>query len=189
MKKLTIVIPNKLGQSPVLTVSTLSRQTFTDFDIIIINDLDNNANIARNAGFKMVKTPYILFSDNDIDWSPDALQKMFDCLEADKGISYAYGAYLLNGKIWCNKEWDPKELKRRNFVSTMTMVRTGHHPGFDENLKRLQDWDVWLSMLKQGKKGKYVGKQIFSTPVRDGITRNSVSWDQALAAIKSKHNI
>jgi glycosyltransferase involved in cell wall biosynthesis len=188
-KQLTVVIPNKQGQSPELSIRTLYRQGFTDFDIIIINDDSGNANIARNAGLTLVHTPYVLFCDNDINWAHNALQLMMDCLTRHTDISYAYGHYELSGKIWCNKEWDAAELKRRNYVSTMSIVRTAHHPGFDEKIKRLQDWDVWLSMLAQGKKGKYTGSLIFTTPARNGITRNSIGWEEAIGAIKAKHKI
>lgn len=188
-KKLTVVIPNRQGETPELTIKTLYQQTFTDFDIVIINDKNENANTARNEGFDLVETPYVLFCDNDISWRPDALESMYNCLEQNPDVSFAWGHYELNGKIWCNQEWDPDKLKHRNYISTMTIVRTEHHPGFDENIRRLQDWDVWLTMMKRGRKGKYVGKLIFTTPVRNGITRSSVSWEVALAAIKKKHNI
>jgi len=189
MKKLTVVIPNRIGEKPDLTLKTLYQQSFTDFDIIIINDRSGNANVARNEGLSMVESPLVLFSDNDINWAPDALQLMYDCLQYNPDVSYAYGAYELNGKIWCNREWDPNELRRRNFVSTMTMMYTADHPGWDESLKRLQDWDIWLTRLKQGKKGKYVGRQIFSTPVRNGITRSGISLDEARRAIALKHRL
>lgn len=187
MKKLTVIIPNRQGETPVLTVKSLYKQTFTDFDIIIINDTDGNANIARNAGFGMVNTPYVLFSDNDINWCPAALSQMYNLLQRRTDISFAWGSYELSGNIWCNRNWDEKELLRRNYISTMTMVRTADHPGFDPKLRRLQDWDVWLTMLSQGKKGEWTGELAFSTPVRDGITRSSISWEEAMAAIKAKH--
>jgi len=189
MKKLTVVIPNRAGETPELTVRTLYKQTFTDFDIIIINDDAGNANIARNEGLDKVTTPYVLFSDNDINWNPDALQLMYEFLQKNKELSYAWGSYELDGKIWCNKFWDPEALLHRNYISTMTMVRTVDHPRFDPNIKRLQDWDVWLTMMEQGKRGEYINRLIFSTPVRYGITRNSISWEDAIAAIKEKHGI
>jgi glycosyltransferase involved in cell wall biosynthesis len=188
-KELTIVIPNRLGENPELTIRTLFMQDYQNFDIIIINDLRGNANIARNAGFKLVETPYVLFSDNDIQWAPGAIKAMMNCLKTTPDISFAYGYYELNGKVWCNSEWDTQLLKHRNNISTMTIVRTAHHPGFDPYIKRLQDWDVWLTMMAQGYKGKYINQQIFTTPVRDGITRSSVGWDEAIGAIKQKHNI
>lgn len=189
MKKLTVVIPNKAGQTPELTIKTLYEQTFTDFDIIIINDFSGSAPAARNAGLRLVFTPYVLFSDNDINWFPNSLQLMMDALENDPSISYAYGAYEMGGKRRCYHEFDAQVLRRHNFISTMTIVRTADHPGWDENLKRLQDWDVWLTMAAQGKVGKQVGEVIFNTPERDGITKGGIGWNEAITAIKRKHKI
>lgn len=189
MKALTIVIPNRYGETPKLTINSLYRSEFTNFDIIIINDTAGNANVARNQGFGLVRTPYVLFSDNDINWEPWAIGDMFNFLEKYPKLSFCWGSYELNGRVWCNRDWDPEQLKKRNYISTMSLVRTAHHPGFDEKIKRLQDWDVWLTMMKQGRIGKYIGKQIFTTPVRNGITRASISWEEALAAIKLKHQI
>jgi len=187
-KLLTIVIPNKLGQSPHLTINSLYKQTFTNFDIIVINDNIGNANEARNKGLKFVKTPYVLFSDNDIEWESDALENMIRCLEENKDISLAYGHWEMKGKINSNKEWDANTLKKYNYISMMSIVRTSHHPGFDESIKRLQDWDVWLTMIKENHIGMYIGKKIFSTPFRtDGITENSIDYNVAISIVRKKH--
>jgi glycosyltransferase involved in cell wall biosynthesis len=189
MKPLTIVIPNRAGETPKLTIDSLFRQNWQEFDIIIINDFSGNANKARNEGLWKVSTKYVLFSDNDINWQPSALFQMFDCLEKNRDISFAWGSYELNGKVSCHHPWDPAELRRRNYISTMTMVRTADHPGWDESIRRLQDWDVWLAMMAKGRTGKYIGQRIFTTPVRDGITRNSISYEEAFSIIKKKHNL
>jgi glycosyltransferase involved in cell wall biosynthesis len=187
MKKLTVVVPNRMGEEPMVTIKSLYQQFFTDFDIIIINDLNRNANEARNAGFKLVHTPYVLFSDNDINWHPMALKWMYDFLEECPDFSYCWGSYEMGGKMFCNRYWNRDELLKHNYISTMTMVRTLDHPGFDPKIRRLQDWDVWLTMLQEGKRGEYIDKMIFTTDKRDGITRNSVPWEVAVEAIKGKH--
>jgi len=189
MKQLTIVIPNKEGQTPEDTICSLYQQTFTDFDIIIINDKEGNANVARNKGLAKVTSPYVLFSDNDINWYPYAIAEMVHQLDAYPSIAFAWGAYELSGKIWCNHEWDPALLRRKNYISTMTMVRTVLHPGFDPQIKRLQDWDVWLTMLEMGLTGKYVGRILFETALRRGITTNSISLEEARKTITQKHKL
>jgi len=186
-KKITIIIPNKVGQTPITTIKSLYKQTFKNFDIIIINDFDGNANRARNMGLRSVTTPYVLFSDNDINWAPTAIEDLYRCLEDNPDVSLSYGSYEMGGKTISNVDWDPKQLKKLNYISTMSMVRTKDHPGFDENIKRLQDWDVWLTMMENGKKGKYIGKTIFSTKVRQGITYSSIPIHEAVSVIKQKH--
>jgi len=187
-KDLTVIIPNKDGQSPAVTINSLYNQTFKNFDIIIINDFDGNANTARNKGFKNVKTKYVLFSDNDIEWEPTALQDMYDCLEKNPTISIAYGSYDIGGKSDTNIKWNSSKLLERNYISTMSMVRTEDHPGFDESVERLQDWDVWLTMLENGKKGIYIEKKVFSTKIREGITKgNPLTYQKAREIVRAKH--
>jgi glycosyltransferase involved in cell wall biosynthesis len=189
MKDITVVIPNKHGQNPSATIGSLYFQTYLGFDIIIVNDFDLNANKARNAGLRKVDTEFVLFSDNDIFWKKDAIEKMRQVLLEDRLVSYAYGAYEMDGNLHCNQPFNPVELRKRNFISTMSLVRTEDHPGFDENIKRLQDWDVWLTMLENGYHGKFTGGVVFSTPVRDGITKNGIPWNEAINAIKKKHHL
>lgn len=187
-KLLTIVIPNKMGQTPHLTINSLYKQTFTNFDIIVVNDNDGNANAARNRGLSHVETPYVLFSDNDIEWEPDAIESMLVCLEENKNVSFAYGHWELKNKIKSNKEWNVDDLYKNNYISMMSVVRTAHHPGFDENIKRFQDWDVWLTMAKENRIGKYIGKKIFTTPFRtDGITQNSTNTIELEKIVRNKH--
>ena len=95
----------------------------------------------------------------------------------------------MEGKTWCNQPFDAAAIKRKNFISTMSLVWTKDHPGFDPKIKRLQDWDVWLTMLASGKTGVYSETHIFDTKKRAGITYNSIGWKEALQVIKNKHGI
>jgi len=188
MSKITVVIPNKEGQNPYKTLESLKHQTVQNFDIVIVYDTHGNANIARNEGFELVKTPYVLFSDNDIDWKPDALEKMLSTMEGTDA-SYAYGHYIMGNNIFCNKDFDADSLRQMNYISTMSLIKSDDFPGFDPKISRLQDWDLWLTMLADGKTGIYTGSQAFSTEKREGITFNSgLSWDKAVKIVKKKHD-
>lgn len=189
MKPITIVIPNRAGQDPMVTIKTLYEQTFQEFDIIIINDFTENACIARNEGLKKVTSEYVLFSDNDTGWEPDAIWNLYDTLRNHPECSYAYGCYEMGGTAHCQHPWDEQMLKKRNLCDTRTLVRTADHPGWDPNIRRLQDWDVWLTMLARGKKGIYCGEKIFTTWIREGITFNSIPYEEAVAALRKKHKI
>jgi hypothetical protein len=90
----------------------------------------------------------------------------------------------------CNVEFDAQRLRRHNFISTMSLVRRADHPGFDESLVRAQDWDLWLTMLEQGKVGVYCGRRIFRSAVRPGITYGGgTSWAKAVQIVKAKHRV
>ena len=34
--------------------------------------------------------------------------------------------------------------------------------GWDESLKKFQDWDLWLTMLEQNHKGKWISEVLFT---------------------------
>jgi glycosyltransferase involved in cell wall biosynthesis len=186
---LTIVIPCRLPVNADVTLASLQRQTFQDFDVVMVPDIrGKGAAWARNVGIEKAAAPFILLSDDDINWAPDAIQSLLDTLLAHPEASYAYGAYATGNWIQCNREFDAEALRKGNYISTMSLFRRKDLPAFDESIRRLQDWDLYLTMLEQGKTGVYCGKTIFSTEKRAGITYGkTLSWDQAVQAVRRKH--
>lgn len=191
-KELTIIIPNKVGQNPFLTLESLAYSTYKNFELYVIGDYEENACKARNRGFRYVSTPYVLFSDNDINWYCDSIQIMMDLLKSHPEKSFVYGSFRLNdvsghnGTVHYNKDL----LKNQNWISGNSIIRTEHFPGWDENLVRLQDWDVWLTMMEQGHTGIFCEKEIFQTPDRpDGITNDTIPLKTAMNIVKAKHKL
>lgn len=188
MKPLTIVIPVREGGNPAITLQSLGRQDDQRFDIVISQDECGSANWARNRGGDLVRTEFVLFSDDDIAWKPDAIRTMMQCLERNPDASYCYGAYEMAGRTQCNRHFCADALRRQNYISTMSIIRTADFPGFDESLQRLQDWDLWLTLLDRGKVGVYCEKVIFETFVRDGITYGpGISYQEAYSIVRSRH--
>lgn len=197
--EITAVVTRRKGEDDSIAVYSLQKQTYRAIKISRVEDKENKgANWARNKGFERVKTPYILFSDNDIHWKLDAVKSLYRTLEEHPEASYAYGAYTWNiegskeKKIACNERWSNERIKdfnKGNFVSTMTLVRTKDFVGFDENIKKLQDWDLWLTMAAQGKKGIHCEKIIFDTEFKkSGISVNKdLNYFEALEILKAKH--
>ena len=187
----TIVIPKRMEDDVDETLWSLQDQSFKNFKIIIVPDQDNGANWARNEGWCMVDTEYTLFSDNDIKWSERALEWLVQALEENPEASYAYGVWGDERGELSFEEYDEEELKKRNYISTMSLVRTGEFCGWDEDIERLQDWDCWLTMMKMGKVGVNCGQRIFSTVTSStGITNeSSEDYQKAKKIIINKHNL
>lgn len=192
--KVSIVIPHRKDSDCKITLDSLQKQTFTDFKVIMSPDTDGKgANWARNEGFKRVDTEFVLFSDDDINWHPDALQTLYDTLIDHPEASYSYGAFevTLNGVpqlVEGNQEFSKELLLMKNYITTMSLIRTKDFLGFDENIKRFQDWDLWLHMLMVGMEGVYCHKILFSTEERMGIT-HTVPLEESVMAIKMKYRI
>lgn len=97
MPEVSVIIPtcNRPDKIP-LTIASVVKQTFTDLEIIIVNDGEDDkvvqrainkfkdkrinylmnqrrkgANGARNTGFEKAKGRYIAFLDDDDIWYPD----------------------------------------------------------------------------------------------------------------------
>jgi glycosyltransferase involved in cell wall biosynthesis len=131
---------------------------------IIINDDLGGAPKKRNDGFKKSTQPFVFFCDNDILLPKNHLEKLLDVLNKNPDKAFAYSGYVaivldtINHPIKTNfmiptMPYSVERLKQANFISTMSLIRRELFPMFDENLKRLQDWDIYLTMLKNGNKG------------------------------------
>ena len=191
MSAVSVVIPVRAGDSPDITLRSLARSTFEDYDIVVAHDQTGNANWARNRGYKNARAPLVLFSDADIEWLPDALDVLVGALQKHPEAAYAYGAYAIGNWVQCNLPFDELRLRRSNYISTMSLIRSDLFPGFDERLKRMQDWDLWLTMLEQGHRGVYCGRIVFSTEKGQGISYGSIgpSWEEAVEAVRQKHGL
>lgn len=189
MPKLTIVIPHRTTEDAETTLQSLKNQTWQDFKTVVVSDEGKGANWARNKGFEQCDTEFVLFSDNDIEWKENALEVLYETLRHFPRASYSYGRFMIDNVIWGHQMFDPVKLRLGNYISTMSMIRSKDFPGFDESLKGYQDWDLWLTMLKQGKRGAYCNELIFTTEPRNGISANRDKTMEAARAINDKHDL
>jgi len=44
------------------------------------------------------------------------------------------------------------------YIHTTSLIKKDYFPGFDENIKRFQDWDLWLTMLQSGHTGYFINQ-------------------------------
>lgn len=187
---ITVVIPCRETENAYVTLRSLAKQTLQPAAIVVVHDEGKGANWARNRGFEMVKTPYVLFSDDDIAWEPDALANLYSAMQVDGHASYAYGGYTIDGKPHSFREFSAYALRQNNYISTMSLIWAEDFAGFDESLQRLQDWDLWLTMLERDHVGVYCGHKVFSTKRRAGITfGDGISWEEARAIVARKHGL
>lgn len=141
--------------------------------------------VARNTGFEYAKyglAKYTLFCDADVKWEPDAFQTFVNTLENNPDCSYAYGDYdrsgLFKGTFHAGTFHEDR-MQTMNFVTTMSMIRTVcvPDPPFIPDETRLQDWSLWLRMLRAGHKGAYTKKVMFETDFALGCVSARGSQD------------
>lgn len=189
---ISIIIPSREGEE-VESLPSIQNQTYQNIEIIVqVDKKSEGAPKTRNKGFKKSKGDFVLFSDNDLQWEPTALAILFKTLKnADKRIAYSYGSYMIDGKLVGNQKFSTHDLWKWNYISTMSLIRRKDFPGFDEDLKRFQDWDLWLTLLDAGKEGVFCGECLFKTKIRDGISfgKDQADINTSRDIVMKKHSI
>lgn len=148
--------------------------------IISIKQENQGSNPARNRGLKEAKGEFVIVCDADVIMVPEMLQKMVMTLDEHPEASYAYSGFTFGWKTFWGTTFSANKLKQMNFVHTTSLARRADFPGFDNAIKRLQDWDVWLTMLENGKKGVLVPGVLFQVGIH-GPSRIGSTWLPKLA--------
>jgi glycosyltransferase involved in cell wall biosynthesis len=228
MPKISIIIPVYNAESTLRQcLASIDDQTLQDFEIIAVNDgstdksqsileswnrkiiilnqENQGAAVARNQGAKLASGEFLIFCDADIILKPTALEKMHQALVNNPNASYAYSAFKFGFKTFKLWPFDAEKLKQLPYIHTTSLIRKDHFPGFDEKLKRFQDWDLWLTMLKNNHPGYFIPEVLFY--VRSGGTMSSwlpsfifklpifqnnakvIKYQKAKQIIAEKHNL
>ena len=106
------------------------------------------------------------------------------------------------------EKFNPDKLRKENYIMTASLIRRNDFPYFDKELKRFQDWDLWLTMLEHGHIGVWVPAVLFRVvntrgtmstwlpsfvyklPKWLGIQPKAVArYNEAVARIKEKHKL
>ena len=191
---ISIIIPAYQHAKEIsLCLESIFLQTYHQYEIIVVNDgstdntLDvlkqysqritvitqNNrgGNAARNRGFEISKGEYVLFCDADVIMRKDFLERSIEALQRHPQASYVYCANRFGWKKFHAWPFDAELLRRMNYIHTTSLIRRRDFPRFDESIKKLQDWDLWLTLLEQGKTGVCIPKVLFrAIPHRQGIS-------------------
>jgi len=231
---ISIIIPvYNQAQKLIKTIDSLLRQTYQDYEVIIVNDgssdavdtvfaahyknmaTDNKylfisqanqgAPAARNRGWREAHGEYLFFCDADAVLKPAALEAMLKTLTENPGASYAYPSFNWGKKLFKVGEFNPDKLRRGPFIHTMALIRRSDFPaaGWDVNVKKFQDWDLWLTMLEEGHIGIWVPQVLFTVAPGGTISswlpsfaykflpflKRVKTYQTAIKLIKEKHGL
>ena len=146
-----------------------------DKKIRVIRQENAGANPARNRGFSETTGEFVICCDADVIMKSRMIEEAVRVLQRHPEASYAYGGFKFGWKVFRDVPFSAERLRKMNFVHTTTLVRRKDFPGFDPPVKRFQDWDVWLTMLEQGKAGILV-PGVWCDVLVDGESRIGSSW-------------
>tara|TARA_R110002124_G_scaffold2672_1_gene16825 strand:+ start:7830 stop:8603 length:774 start_codon:yes stop_codon:yes gene_type:complete len=144
------------------TINTSKALRKIDNRIKLFNHLQNKgAAEARNLGTKMAKGKYIAFLDADDLWKENKLELQVNVLSSDKA-DVCFGSYelinsnshSLNKKVQALKTLTYKKLLKANYIGNLTGIYNCEKTGkiYTKDLKKRQDWLLWLEVLNKSKK-------------------------------------
>ncbi|OJI06447.1 hypothetical protein BK004_03565 [bacterium CG10_46_32] len=218
--KISIIIPvYNHAKELVECLESIKNQTLQDYEVIVVDDgsdeplgaikdarvirqENKGAPVARNRGFAESTGEYVIFCDADVVMKPDMLARMSQTLDGHPDASYAYSSFKFGWKKFKLWEFSAEKLREMPYIHTTSLIRREHFSGFDESLKRLQDWDLWLSMLEQGHIGTWIPKVLFTVKsggtmsnwipsfvAKLGMGTAAKKYKEAVSYIKKKHGI
>lgn len=131
----------------------------TEYSNIIYFKQDNKGvSAARNNGAKLAKGEYFLFLDSDDYMDPSYIEKCVDILDGNQDVKVVYSNTRIfeakEGK-WRFPTYDYKTLLIKNIIRASALLRKNDFFDagmYDEDMIVYEDWNLWISILKEGGK-------------------------------------
>lgn len=156
---------------------------------------------ARNTGLAASAAPFVAFLDGDDWWAPTLLEREMALFERDPGLALVYAdARLFGDHPWAGRTYmecgddsvGPVRLEsllaRRVNVTMSTIIARREAVlaagGFDESLRYVEDYDMWLRMAFQGARMTYIREPLAYRRMRgSSLSANGVKMQRALVDV------
>ncbi|XLQ20250.1 MAG: glycosyltransferase family 2 protein [Candidatus Moraniibacteriota bacterium] len=173
---------------------------YTDNDLVqyFVADFES-VQKARNFGLEKSKGEYILNMDADNYLDDKFLEKTQKVLDANTDIDLVYTDHLVfgdekliaataQGKYWMSKNFEYNSLQQMNYIDTTSLIRKKDFKGFDENVRRFQDWDAWLTFLKD-KQAQRVSEHLLFKRLHGTSKTSTVQLYMERMRVMTKHDL
>lgn len=118
-----------------------------------------NAQKTRNYGLSKASGEYVVLLDADDYFRNDFLEKTQNIMQNNSKILLVYSdrenignadllASIGHSSNWKTKDFNYNVLRKYNYISLPSLIRRKYFKGFDEKIRRFQDWDAWLNFLR-----------------------------------------
>ncbi len=165
-KDFEVIVVNDGSTDKSLEIANSFREKFklAEISYKVIDQENKGAPNARNHGFQASRGDYLFFCDADVTLDRNCFWEMINTLKNHPEAAFVYCSFKWGEKLFRFQPFDGKKLRQMPYISTMSMVRTKDFPitGWDENLKKFQDWDLWLTVSELGGRGFWIEKPLFS---------------------------
>ena len=164
---------------------------------VVRSEPRHGAGHARNVGAARALGTLLAFLDDDCVWHPEKLEAQLAAMGPEDGAGYTRqatldvdGQWVVEGRMLpATSQIDG--LLRSNFIGAPSLVvrrdlfvEVG---GFDEELPRLQDWDLALRLARRTRFSFVPKVLVRSELVRGGISSDPASLERAAERLLGSH--
>ncbi len=156
--------------------------------LIILHKINEGAAIARNTGAAVATGEYLLFIDSDDKIAPTYIEKCLAVLDSNKSVRLVYSKgenFGTKQGEWVLPEYSLNRMLFENCIHISALIYKADFEycnGFNKELSFFEDWDLWLSIIKNGGAVFIIKEKLFYYRRRE--EKNSLS-DQ----IAGKNNL
>ncbi|WNH13965.1 glycosyltransferase family 2 protein [Thalassobellus suaedae] len=144
---------------------------------LLKNESNLGAAISRNKGIDSAKGDYIAFLDADDLWKPEKLEIQIACMQTEN-CDVCFSSYqlinekgeALNKKVKAIPQLAYSKLLKSNYIGNLTGIYNAKVLGKIKtpDLRKRQDWLLWLSAIKKsGKRAQGMKESLAYYRVRD----------------------
>ena len=163
-RNVEIIVVNDCGIDVEQTISSLNQNRSITY---VRHGMNRGLAAARNTGIKVARGKYIAYLDDDDLFYPRHVETLVRALETgEHKVAYTdayrahqekrYGEYVVTKRdVPYSFDFDYDRILTTNFIPVLCFMHerscveeTGL---FDESLKRLEDWDMWIRMSRKFK--------------------------------------
>jgi len=121
----------------------------------------------KNVGTKRSNGEYLAYLDDDCQFRPDHLKALLNEIEKMSNVVLVYGDRWVHfedgkkkGQIGVHEDFNQAKLMSKNFIDTSDVLvkreAIFNVGGWDENIQKFVDWNLWVRLAKYG----YVFKRV-----------------------------